>query len=253
MISCCVGVGVTVAAGITIAENSRGYGINQNGTTISYSNSVGILSSRNKSALNGQELYYNSNRIDHQEVGVSKFLNFANKRFWLGRSQTRNGSFGGKIGELITYSNRKDDASKRRKIESYLSIKYGITMGIGNVGGTMNYQNSEGNVIWNITDNAVYNIDIAGIGRDDLSKLDQKQSKSVNTIDEITIGLADIYATNTANINTFDSGTKFLVWGNNRGTLAARDAVNVNLSSGITSPSTLTTNVSFVSVVLPGK
>ena len=213
VISYCLGN--TDAAGTTIAENLRGYGINQNGTSISYSNSIGILSSRNKSTLNGQELYYNSNRIDNQEVGVPKFSNFANKRFWLGRSQTRNGSFGGRIAEVITYSNRKDDTSERRKIESYLSIKYGITMGISVVGGTMDYQNSNGNVIWNITDNAGYNFNIAGIGRDDSSELNQKQSRSSNLSSDVAIGLGSLEATNTANKSSFNSDLDYLIWGSN--------------------------------------
>ena len=238
VISYCLGG--TDAAGTTIAEDLRGYGINQNGTSISYSNSVGILSSRNKSAPGGQELYYNSNRIDNQEVGVPKFSNFANKRFWLGRSQTRNGSFGGRIAEVITYSNRKDDTSERRKIESYLSIKYGITMGIGAGGGTMDYQNSNGNVIWNITDNAGYNFNIAGIGRDDSSELNQKQSKSINATTTIAIGLGSLQATNTANTSSFGADRDYLVWGSN--------GLGYNSSGVLSSKSLKSTTTNFTSV-----
>lgn len=49
------------------------------------------------------------------------------------------------------------------------------------------------------------------------------------------------------NTNTCDD-KNFLVWGNNNGTLAAQPAVIVNISSGITSPSTLVSDVSFISV-----
>ncbi|MGO4905778.1 LamG-like jellyroll fold domain-containing protein [Flavobacterium sp. W20_MBD1_R3] len=249
VISFCIGS--TANNGTTTASNLRGYGVNHNGTEINYS-TLGILNSRNNTAITGQNLYLNANKINNQEVGVPQFLNHSNKRFWLGRSQIYNGSFGGRIAEVITYSARKNDATERRKIESYLAIKYGITLGTN--GTTLNYQDSDGTVIWNATTNAGFNFDIAGIGKDLASELNQKQSKSVNPHtstsydDDITIGLTDIFATNSANTNTFASDKNFLVWGNNHNTLAAQPAVTVNISSGITTPSALTTNVSFISV-----
>ena len=222
---------------------SRGYGINQNGTGINH-NTIGILSSRNNLTANGNELYLNATRIDNQEVGVPQFVNFTNGRYWLGRSQVFNGSFGGRIAEVITYTTRKNDTSERRRIESYLALKYGITLDVN--GTTMNYEDSSGAIVWNSTTNAGYNYDIAGIFRDDASQHSQKQSKSINTNDDITIGLTDIATTNTSNPNTFDTDKKFLVWGNNHGTLAAQPEVKVNMSAGITPA--LTSEVTFISV-----
>lgn len=235
--------GSTSTNGTAEPVASRGYGINQNGTGINHS-TIGILSSRNNVTANGNELYLNANRIDNQEVGVPQFVNFTNRRYWLGRSQVFNGSFGGRIAEVITYTTRKNDISERRRIESYLALKYGITLGVN--GTTMNYEDSIGAIVWNSTTNAGYNYDVAGIFRDDASQHSQKQSKSINTNDDITIGLTDIAITNTANTNTFDTDKKYLVWGNNRGTLAAQPAVVVNMSIGITPA--LTSNVDFVSV-----
>ena len=223
---------------------TRGYGISHASPSDSYSNSISILSARNKSTLNGQELYYNANKIDNTEVGVPIFANLSNRRYWLGRSQIWNGSFGGRIAEVISYSNRKNDTSERRRIESYLALKYGITLGVN--GTSMNYEDSNGTIVWNSTTNAGYNYDIAGIFRDDASQHSQKQSKTVNTNDDITIGLTDIAITNTANPHTFDTDKKFLVWGNNHGTLAAQPEVKVNMSAGITPA--LTSEVTFVSV-----
>jgi len=235
--------GSTSTNGTAEPVASRGYGINQNGTGINHS-TIGILSSRNNVTANGNELYLNATRIDNEEVGLPQFANFTNRRYWLGRSQVFNGSFGGRIAEVITYTTRKNDISERRRIESYLALKYGITLGVN--GTTMNYEDSNGAIVWNSTTNAGYNYDVAGIFRDDASQHSQKQSKSINTNDDITIGLTDIAATNTANINTFDTDKKFLVWGNNHATLAAQPAVTVNMSTGITPA--LTSNVEFVSV-----
>lgn len=209
--------GTTPGAGTGTPIASRGYGVCQNSLTDSYNKFIGILSSRNNTAINGQELFYNANKIDNMEVGVPQFSNFGNKRYWLGRSQVYNGSFGGRIAEVITFSNRKNDVTERRKIESYLGIKYGITLGVNGV--TLDYQNSNGNVIWAAAANSGYDYDIAGIGRDDASELNQKQSKSINATEVMTIGLSDVFTTNSANTSAFDVDKKFLVWGSNGGAM----------------------------------
>jgi hypothetical protein len=199
------------------AVNLRGYGIAEVSTTKSYTNAISILSARNNAAINGQELYFNANRIDNTEVGQPQFANLANRRYWLGRSQIWNGSFGGRIAEVISFSSRKNDLTERRRIESYLALKYGITLGVN--GTSMNYEDSNGNVVWNSTSNAGYNFDIAGIFRDDASQHSQKQSKSINTTEVMTIGLTDILSTNSANTNTFPTNRSYLVWGSNGGAM----------------------------------
>ena len=219
-----------------------GYGVAQQSTSASYS-SAGIINARNNSAATGTELYFNANNIVNLTTDSSLFSNVNDSRFWIGRSEGWDGSLDGRVAEVITYSSRKNDSNERSNIQSYLAIKYGITLGIN--GTSINYTNSSSNILWDVTANAGYNYDITGIGRDDLSRLNQKQSKSINTAEDITIGLSTIYATNTENINSFDSDKKFLVWGNNRGTLQAQPAVEVNMSAGI---SGLTSPVSFISV-----
>lgn len=230
--------GSTSTSGTGVPANTRGYGINQNGTGITHSQ-IGILSSRNNTAASptGNQLFLNANRIDNQEVGVPQFVNFTNRRYWLGRSQVFNGSFGGRIAEVITFTNRKDDTNERRRIESYLAIKYGITLGVN--GTSMNYQDSSGNVIWDQTANAGFNYDIAGIGLDTASQLNQKQSKSINPTEVMTIGLTDILPTNTANTNTFATNKSFLVWGANGGNMN-NSGTNLNIDLGPTTITTIT-------------
>ena len=225
---------------------ATGYGVANVSPTASYS-VPGIINARNNSGITGQELYFNANNHDNTTNEPASFVNVNNSQYWIGRSEGWTGSLDGRVGEIITYSSRLTDI-QRSNVQSYLAVKYGITLGVN--GTSVNYTNSDGNVIWNVNTgvpaNDVFNYDIAGIGRDDIAKLNQKQSKTVNTNDDITIGLTDIAATNTANTNTFDSDKKFLIWGNNHATLAAQPAVTVNMSTGITPA--LTTNVEFVSV-----
>ncbi len=115
----------------------------------------------------------------------------------MGRSEFFDASYKGDILEVITYDARNSDAD-RRKIESYLAIKYGITLGTN--GTSLDYVDSNGTNIYAI---GGFNYDIAGIGRDDDAQLNQKQSKTINKVDDITIGLSDIFATNDVNTNVF--------------------------------------------------
>jgi hypothetical protein len=239
---------LTYAVGTTTGPGN-GYGVAQIGTGISYS-TAGIINASNNAAGNGTNLSFNANNLTTSISDAGGFATVSNSQYWIGRSEGWDGSLDGRVAEIITLDTRATDA-QRSNIQSYLAIKYGITLGVN--GTSINYTNSDGTTIWNrntgIAINDVFNFDIAGIGRDDISKLNQKQSKSINTVDDITIGLTDIYTTNTANTNTFDADKKFIVWGNNHGTLAAQPAVIVDISSGITPAITPDgTKVSFISV-----
>lgn len=191
-----------------------GYGVASVNTT--FTNLQGFLNSRVKTTNNGLELLLNGTNIVNSEVGVSQFALSSNRRYWLGRSQVTNGSLTGRIAECISFSSRLS-TSDRSKVESYLAIKYGITL--GTAGTSQNYVDSGGSVLWNVTTHAGYNFDIAGIARDDASNLNQKQSKSNNTSEGLTVGLGTIATTNSANSNTFPTDRDFLMWGSNNGTV----------------------------------
>ncbi|AUC83632.1 MAM protein [Lacinutrix sp. Bg11-31] len=231
-----------------------GYAVHD-GTTASYSN-VGIINTRNNTATTQQELYYNANDIETTQNDIAEFTNVNDSRFWLGRSEGWEASLNARVAEVITFSSRLSDTNltdERNRVQSYLAIKYGITLGIN--GTSQDYVDSNGSVIWDQSANAGYNYDIAGIGRDDNSNLNQKQSNSVNNATDVlgpiegilTIGLTNIYDTNnlnkSTNANTLND-KDFLVWGNNNASLdAAPTTIAVDLSTGITG---LSTPVSFL-------
>jgi hypothetical protein len=85
--------------------------------------------------------------------------------------------FNGQITEVVVYTSAVS-AGERQKIESYLAVKYGITK-------SDNYATSDNTVVW--TSGNGYDNDIAGIGRDNASTLDQRKSKSVNSDALITM------------------------------------------------------------------
>lgn len=231
-----------------------GYAVHD-GTTAIYDN-VGIINARNNSGVTQQQLYYNAKNIETTQNDLPSFTNVSDTKYWIGRSEGWEATLNARVAEIITFSTRKDNVDltdERNRVQSYLAIKYGITLKVN--GTSQDYVDSDGTVIWDQSANIGYNYDIAGIGRDDASDLNQKQSSSINNATDgtgliegiLTIGLTDIYDTNNENkvtnsANTFND-KDFLVWGNNGADLnLAASVINVDMSSGIAG---LTTPVTF--------
>jgi hypothetical protein len=238
----------------------NGYGRTSKNASINY-NQISIVNTRHDATNTGVNIHLNGTQIGTDTSDPTDFAAVNNTRYWLGRSQYWNGSFDGRIAEVITYSvtnNDANDTDARNRIQSYLGIKYGITLAPDADGTTKDYVNSDGSVIWDHNANVGFNHDIAGIGRDDISELNQKQSSSVNDATDVigpiegvlTIGLTDIYDKNSDNISTNPTtfnNKEYLIWGNNGADLnLAAMGITVNMSAGITPA--LSTPVSFVAM-----
>jgi hypothetical protein len=207
---------------------------------------AGIINTRNKTttASDGNDLFFNS--IDSgNQTSISASFTYTNLGYndgglWKGTpynigkniNETTYGNLNGRVAEVISYASRVPDAD-RPKIETYLAIKYGITLGVN--GTSKNYVDSGGSIIWNVATNAGFNYNIAGIGRDVNSDLYQKQSKSSNDTNEVTMGLGVIAGTNSANINQFTGNSVFLVWGSDNGTYTTSGSNTTTLRTGLTS------------------
>ena len=244
---------------IGTTSGSNGYGRSDTSGTNDY-NKIGIINIRDNASVTNMDMFLNNNSIANTSNDLPDFASISNTRYWLGRSQYWNGSFDGRIAEVITYSSTQNDGDAtqaRNRIQSYLAIKYGITLGIN--GTSQDYVNSDGTVIWDQSeDGGAYNYDVAGIGRDDASELNQKQSSSINDAVDgtgpiegiLTVGLTDIYDTNKENKDlnaTSLEDKEFLVWANDGTDLdLAASTITVNMSAGCTPA--LTTNVSFTAM-----
>jgi hypothetical protein len=116
--------------------------------------------------------------------------------------------FQGAIAE-ITSIETAPDAPHRNRVESYLSLKYGLTLG-NNGSTTTSYADTKGNVIW--TANTGYHYNVAGIGKDvSAEALDQRKSTSVSaTPDIITVANSSITSP-----TTLSADGQYLIWGNN--------------------------------------
>ena len=113
--------------------------------------------------------------------------------------------FQGDIAELVIYY-LDLSATDRQKIESYLALKYGLTLDQSATGGGLAYLNSAGTTIWSADATDTFEYDIGGMAQDDTSALDQLKSKSINSDAILTVGDA-----------TSQDDLDSLMWANNNG------------------------------------
>lgn len=128
--------------------------------------------------------------------------------------------FNGGIAEVITYNTTLEEADVN-KIESYLSLKYGVTMCQRSYFGRSpsNYTAANGTVLWQASANKGFSNCITGIGRDDAAGLLQKQSRSVhnNALVYLYNGAfnGSFPASNAGNTNAITENNSFLLAGDN--------------------------------------
>lgn len=122
------------------------------------------------------------------------------------------GGINGYFAEIIVFDASLSN-TERQRVESYLAIKYGITLT-----STINYVRSDGTTIYPSTgSHSGYVNDIAGIGEDDDSGLDHDNSKSQNANSVVRV----------YNPDELDNGN-FLVWGSNNGSLTIPNTTDVD-------------------------
>ncbi|MBP6455212.1 MAG: T9SS type A sorting domain-containing protein [Chitinophagaceae bacterium] len=117
------------------------------------------------------------------------------------------------ISELIFFNSNLSLADNI-KVESYLAIKHGITL-LNNGLSLGFYNSSNGTNIWNPTGFLNYHNDIIGIGRDDNSLLNQKQSHTFS--DSTRLYSGTLSATNIANSSLFTADNSFILMGSDAG------------------------------------
>ena len=146
-------------------------------------------------------------------------------------SGSDNGGIVGDIGETIIYGGGNITAAERRKVDTYLAIKYGITLGRV---ATDNYISTADGTVWSGALNTSYNNNIFGLAKDDIESLHQKVSKSVNA------GTILIMATNNdfvsqnidASRTALTGDQKYFLAGDNNVTATALNSITVNGSAG---------------------
>lgn len=153
-----------------------------------------------------------SARIDGSGARFSNRANFEEITFTpvIGATMGRNYNWSGlvaDVAEIILYDNQT--ATDASKIESYLAVKYGITLN----NGASPYLSTNGNEVWSVDSEYKYNI--AGIGKDEAQGLNQKQSLSINAgVPQVAVGVNTLAATNSDNSSIL-MDQQYFVWADN--------------------------------------
>ncbi|MBE1443828.1 S-layer homology domain-containing protein [Paenibacillus sp. OAS669] len=172
---------------------------------------------------------YSPSKFNSQEGSTISYY------FGAGHSSVLNGA----TSELIVY-NRPLEPEERKQVNSYLGIKYGLTIKKPDGTGIEEYIDSNKGTFWNpgtVTD-ATYRI--TGLGRDDASALKQKQSVSQEDGALVTIALGDKIDASNAAITGFDinNDRSFLMFGdNNKSTDFTEDVADSGAPTGLKSMS----------------
>ncbi|MDG1333649.1 MAG: T9SS type A sorting domain-containing protein [Crocinitomicaceae bacterium] len=165
----------------------------------------GTSNSSGGNTMNGNDMSYGNIGTFH---GGGNFMELS-IGYWPGYGMSRG------VMEAILWD-ADLSTSERRRVETYLALKYGITLGMN--GTSMDYSSpSDGSVIWAQVANAGYNNDIAGISRSDASGLDQRKSHSTNgaTSGTYTDMLTIANGVSYASPSFMSVDNSHLIWGHN--------------------------------------
>ncbi|WP_425550355.1 hypothetical protein, partial [Chryseobacterium ginsengisoli] len=170
-------------------------------TTLPVANEIRLMNMDGNSGSAG--LYVNGSSASTTLANTT--IPIGTQNFWVGAQGTTIFS-NADIAEIVIYNSAQP--SGRQQIESYLALKYGITKAGNYTSSGTTY------TFWNATTNTGYNNNIAGIGRDDNSALYQRQSMSINSGQQVLIGLNNMNDTNDTNTGTL-ANQQFMTWGDN--------------------------------------
>lgn len=183
-------------------ENDRGIRLKLSDKSWTGGNNFGDWSDGGSAFINGGagNIHNDKWHIVSQIKGNAN----GNSDLYIGGYYTGRG-YTGDITEVISYKDAIT-TTERNRIESYLAIKYGISL-------SNHYVNSDNTTLWNYTTNSTYNTNITGIGRDDISELNQIKSQSIHSNNEIILA----NGTSISSPSAFTTNKSFLIFGHNNG------------------------------------
>lgn len=109
-----------------------------------------------------------TNYVGFRNFGISNMPVSAVDTFYIGKADSI--LFSGKISEFLVIDT-SFNAVERQVWQSYLSLKYGVTIFAGD------YVNSSGDTLWFYRDNVDFSSGVGGIGRDEAVRLRQNFSR----------------------------------------------------------------------------
>ena len=137
-----------------------------------------------------------------------------------------NSPYNGYLHEFIFY-NRDLTLNEMLKVNTYLAVKYGVTL--QNTGGGIqgDYMATNDVTIWDADLTPNYHNNVIGIGRDDSTGLLQKQS---HTFDDLArLYISTLQTTNAGNTGVITTDTSYVMMGHDQGVRCATVASNAEV------------------------
>jgi hypothetical protein len=132
--------------------------------------------------------------------------------------------FIGNFPEFISYPFELS-ANQKNRVESYLALKYGITLDQA-----QSYKNSKNLAFWNKENNNLFRFRIFGIGRDNISGLNQLESESIHFKNYLIASVGTLMPTNLEKQNQVNIiNNNFIVFGDNGSSDALEDVNDFNV------------------------
>ncbi|MFT3704467.1 MAG: T9SS type A sorting domain-containing protein [Agriterribacter sp.] len=206
------------------ASGNIANGITPISATYTWSTTAAVtVLSRN--GYDGTDYYMNVNGSTESSTTVSGLTIAGATPFYIGRAATSGNFWSGRVAEVIAF-NGKQTGSDYNKIESYLALKYGITLDQTTA---RDYIASDGTTkMWDAASAGIYTTNIFGIGKDNGSGLDQRISTSANSTSILTLSTDNDFAgLNTTHTDIF-TDKQFITIADNGLAMAWTNAGNIS-------------------------
>ncbi|MDR0384685.1 MAG: choice-of-anchor L domain-containing protein [Prevotellaceae bacterium] len=155
------------------------------------------------------EFWDNGDSLGTKTTFPFKIYPDVTQHFDVGGSVSAN-VFDGKIAEIIYFHDLLSD-TEASKVESYLAIKYGISL-------KKDYLASDASTAWSYSGNPTYNTHIAGIGRDNGYALDQRVSHNTSPGDMVTVAHnPSTFVTDQSLASSITADKSYMIWSSNNG------------------------------------
>jgi uncharacterized repeat protein (TIGR02543 family) len=172
------------------------------------------------------------NGLEDTETDISKGSFGLNQESMIGKGYTHDRVLQGVMSEVIMYDDELPQASLQR-IESYLAIKYGITLTPSDhTRQRFDYLFSDGTMLWNGTagENTIWDTyynRVAAVIRDDDANLQNRQSHSTNVGSILHMGVAGTRLGAHVDVGILNYDKEAVIWGDDN----ASGTTTVSLSN----------------------
>ncbi|MGX1023616.1 T9SS type A sorting domain-containing protein [Psychroflexus sp. MBR-150] len=197
-----------------VIKNRTGIALNnslQGDLFSSYNNEPSYISYYHWNNYRLNKIYKTYGFIGETEYNVGKNFSFSNQNNNIGAE-----NFVGYFTEFISFPFELD-ANEKNRVESYLALKYGLTL-------NSDYKSSTNVRFWNI--NSAFSNNIFGVGKDDKSGLYQLIAESRNEQDLLVASVGPYAETNIIKQQELEltiSDNHFILFGDNNGNLSLNE------------------------------